>query len=148
MTEIPEKLAEILEDFRWITDRNERAEMLIEYGDQFETVPPSIAERPYPEDHRVQACESEAYVWVEPLPDGTAKFHYAVENPQGLSAKALAAILDQTLSGVPLEQVLEVQPDIVFDLFGKDLSMGKGAGLTSMVSLTKAFARQQMQNSK
>jgi cysteine desulfuration protein SufE len=148
MAEIPDKLAEILEDFRWITDRNERAEMLIEYGDQFEPVPEQIAQRPYPEDHRVQACESEAYVWIEPLPDGTAKFHFAVENPQGLSAKALAAILERTLSGVPLEQVLEVQPDIVFDLFGKDLSMGKGAGLTSMVSLAKAFARQQMQNSQ
>jgi cysteine desulfuration protein SufE len=146
MAEIPDKLAEILEDFRWITDRNERAEMLIEYGDQFEPVPEHIAKRPYPEEHRVQACESEAYVWVAPLPNGTAKFYFAVENPQGLSAKALATILDQTLSGAPLEQVMEVQQDIVFDLFGKDLSMGKGAGLTNLVSLTKAFARQHMNN--
>jgi len=117
--------------------------MLIEYGDQFEPVPSNIAQRPFPEDHKVQACESEAYVWAKPQPDGTMKFYFAVENPQGVSAKALAAVLDQTLSGAPLDQVMAVEPKIVFDLFGKDLSMGKGAGLTSMVSLTKALAKQQ-----
>ena len=143
MAEIPPKLAEILDDFRSITDRSERGEMLIEYGDQFEPVPSNIAQRPFPEDHKVQACESEAYVWAKPQPDGTMKFYFAVENPQGVSAKALAAVLDQTLSGAQLDQVMAVEPKIVFDLFGKDLSMGKGAGLTSMVSLTKALAKQQ-----
>lgn len=142
MADIPEKLADILDDFQWITDRSERAEMLIHYADQFQEVPERIATRPFPEEHRVQACESEAYIWAEPLGDGTLKYHFAVENPQGLSAKALAAILAQTLSGQPLEKVEAVQPDIVFKLFGSDLSMGKGAGLTSLVSLTKALARQ------
>lgn len=143
---IPKKLDEILEDFSGITDRRERSEMLIEYGDQFNEVPPEIAERPYPEEHRVQACESEAYVWVKPQSDGTMKYYFAVENPQGLSAKAMAAILDQTLSGAPLDEVLEVEPTIVFDLFGKDLSMGKGAGLTSMVGLVKALTKEEMKN--
>lgn len=143
---IPKKLDEILSDFASITDRRERSEMLIEYGDQFNEVPPEIAMRPFPEEHRVQACESEAYVWVKPQDDGTMKYYFAVENPQGLSAKALAAILEQTLSGAPVDQILEVEPTIVFDLFGKDLSMGKGAGLTSMVSLVKALTREEIKH--
>src|SRR5574341_1624728 len=144
MLDYPEKLKTILEDFEWITDRNERAEILIHYGDQFNEVPPEIAARPFPEDHRVPACESEAYVWAKPQPNGTLKYYFAVENPQGLSAKALAHILDESLSGAPLEQVAEVSPEIVYQLFGKDLSMGKGAGLTSMVGMVQQLAREQL----
>lgn len=139
----PEPLTEILEDFEWISDRRERTDMLIYYADKFKPVPESIAQKPYPEEHRVPACESEAYVWAEAQPDGTMQYYFAVENPQGLSAMSLAAILDQTLSGQPAEAVANVEPDLVFDLFGKDLSMGKGQGLTSMVAMVKAYAKDQ-----
>jgi cysteine desulfuration protein SufE len=138
----PAPLAEILDDFDWITDRRERSEMLIHYADQFEPVPARIAARPFDEDHRVPACESEAFVWVEQRPDGTLGLHFAVENPQGISAKAMAAILDMGLSGQPPEAVATVSPEIVFELFGNELSMGKGQGLTSMVAMVQAMAKQ------
>jgi cysteine desulfuration protein SufE len=140
MSAYPPKLAEIVEDFAWVS-REERADLLIQYADRFEPVPERIAARPYPEEHKVLACESEAYVWADPRPDGTLKFYFAVENPQGLSARALAAILDATLSGAPLDQVAAVSPEIVFQVFGDSLSMGKGAGLTSMVALVRALAQ-------
>lgn len=142
MVNYPEKLTELVADFEKIADRTERTELLIYYSDQFHSVPQDIAQRPYPESHRVPACESEAYVWAKPRPDGTLKFYFAVENPQGLSAKALAYILDETLSGAPLKQVEAVSPDIVFALFGNNLSMGKGAGLTGMVSMVQNLARE------
>ena len=69
-------------------DRNERAEMLIDYADRFVEVPPEVATRPFPPVHAAPRCESEAYVWAVDRGDGTLKFHFAVENPQGLSAKA------------------------------------------------------------
>ena len=78
------------------------------------------------------------------MADGTLKFYFAVENPQGLSAMAMASILDQTLSGLPPDQVMRVDPEIVFRLFGSELSMGKGAGLTSMVNMVQALARQHL----
>ena len=133
--DLPEKLSEILEDFEWMTDRAERADLLIYYGEQFHPAPEEIARRPFSDEHRVPACESEAYVWAQSLADGTLKFYFAVENPQGLSAKAMAYILDTTLSGAPLEQVETISLDIVFKLFGNDLSMGKGAGLTGILCL-------------
>ncbi len=137
----PAELQEVLEDFEWVTTREERVDLLIHYADQFEPVPESIAERPFDEAHRVPACESDAYVWAVPQDDGTVTLHFAVENPQGLSAKAMAAILQQTVSGLPAETIAQVSPEIVFELFGSELSMGKGQGLTSMVAMVQALAR-------
>jgi cysteine desulfuration protein SufE len=145
MAEYPRKLQELLEDFESIVDRTERVEMLIDFADRFEGVPPRIATRPFPEEHRVPHCESEAYVWAEELPDGTLKYYFAVENPQGLSAKALAVILDETLSGAPLEQVVQVPEDIVYRIFGRELSMGKGLGLTGILGMAKGFAIRHLQ---
>ena len=137
----PPELAELVEDFSSISDRSERTEMLIEWADQFQPVPEQVAARPFPEDHRVPACESEAYVWVEDQPGGALKYYFAVENPQGLSAMAMAAILDHTLSGQPAEKVAAVSSEIVYAIFGSELSMGKGQGLTGMVSMVKNMAQ-------
>jgi cysteine desulfuration protein SufE len=146
MPDYPEALNEVLADFAFVTTRSERAEMLIDYADRFESVPERIATPPYDEDHRVPFCESEAFVWTEERPDGTLKFYFAVENPQGLSAQAMATILDQTLSGAPLEQVAQVQSDIVLKIFGNDISMGKGQGLMGMVSMVQAAAKKHLGN--
>lgn len=143
MPDLPPALATLLEDFRFV-DRHERAELLIEYADEFQDVPERIATRPFPEANHVTRCESQAYVFPEELPDGTLKFHFAVENPQGLSAKAFAAIMDQTLSGQPLEAVAAVPTDVIFSLFGKELSMGKGQGLMGMLDHVTTAARRRL----
>ena len=144
MADIPEKLQQLLADFEWITDRTERSEYLIELADQFEPIPERIAAKPYPAENHIDYCESDAYVWAEDQDDGTLKFHFAVENPQGLSAKAIAAILDQTLSGAPLEQVAAVSDDIVLKIFGQNISMGKGQGLMGIVARVRAEARRRL----
>ncbi len=136
---IPPALSDLLRDFAFV-DRSDRVQLLIELADRFTEVPPRVASRPFPEERRVQHCESEAYVWWEPRPDGALKLYFAVENPQGISARAMAVILDETCSGAPLEQVARVPVDIVFDLFGRDVSMGKGQGLTGIVATVAAAA--------
>lgn len=141
MTDFPERLRDVLADFSFVTTRNERIELLMDWADRFEPVPERIAAPPYPEEHRVQYCESEAYVWAEPGADDALQFYFAVENPQGLSAMAMAAILNDTLSGAPSEQVAQVTPDIVLEIFGKDISMGKGQGLMGMVAAVQAAAK-------
>jgi len=143
MTDLPETLQELIDDFAFV-DRAERAELLIEMADKFEDVPGRIATRPFPEEHHVTRCESQAYIWAEDLPDGTQKYHFAVENPQGLSAKAWAVILDESLSGQPLEKVVRVPGDVVFQIFGKDVSMGKGEGMLGMLSMLQHFARRSL----
>ena len=146
MADYPEKLNESLEDFSFITTRSERQEYLIQLADQFSDVkvPADIASKPYDESHRVPACESDAFVWTKENEDGTLNYYFDVLNPQGLSAMAMAVILAKGVNGAPLDEVAALQPDIVFNFFGKDVSMGKGQGLMGIVSLVAYEAKRRL----
>ena len=144
MAEIPERLAATVEAFEMLPDRAERIQWLIDIAERFREVPPEVARRPFPEAHRVPACESEAYVWGAERPDGGLDFHFAVENPQGLSAKALAVILKEGLAGASPEDVAAVPQDIVYKIFGNELSMGKSMGLQGMVSMVTNTAKKKL----
>ena len=146
MAELPAKLTETIEDFSFVSTRQERQQYLIQLADEFKDVkvPPSVAEQPYDEDHRVKACESDAFVWWEDKDDGTLQFYFDVLNPQGLSAMAMAVILGQSCSGAPLEQVAEINAEVVFEFFGKNISMGKGRGLMGIVNTVKTAAKQKL----
>jgi cysteine desulfuration protein SufE len=138
---LPARLARLLDAFALMPDRGERIQTLIGIAKRFRPVPEEVARRPFPEDHKVPACESEAYLFARPQADGTLKLHFAVENPQGISAMAMAVILDETLSGAPLDQVARLPQDLPYRLFGQELSMGKSMGLMGMVSMVQATAR-------
>jgi cysteine desulfuration protein SufE len=138
---VPEKLTDTLETLEMVADRNERIQLLIDIAGRFEEVPPRLAHRPFGKEHLVPACESEAYVFPDERPDGTLDFHFAVENPQGISAKAMAVILGDALSGAPASEVAEVPQDIVYRVFGPELSMGKSMGLMSMVGMVASLAK-------
>jgi cysteine desulfuration protein SufE len=142
----PEKLQELLDTFALFDDETERAQLLIGFSDTFQQVPPEVATRPFPAAHRIPQCESDAYAWAVPLSDGGLKLHFAVENPSGISARALATILDKTLSGLPPDQIARVQPEIVERIFRQNISMGKGMGLMSMVLAVKALAERATRN--
>ncbi|HWM94771.1 MAG TPA: SufE family protein [Thermoanaerobaculia bacterium] len=141
MAEIPEKLEQTLDALSMVPDRSERIQLLIDIAGKFKEVPPQVATRPFPEENRVPACESEAFVWAERRQDGNLDFHFAVENPQGISAKAMAVILKDSLSGQPLDQVAAVNQDIVYKVFGNELSMGKSMGLMGMVGMISTLAK-------
>ena len=137
---MPEKLQQLIDTFQMF-DPHDRTSMLLGYADQFKEVPPSVATRPFPESHHIPQCESDAYAWALKQPDGTLKLYFAVENPSGVSAKALAAILDKTLSGLPASEIATVDSGIVEKIFRQNISMGKGMGLMSMVNAVQALAK-------
>ncbi len=135
----PAKLAELV-DLLELQSRADRIDLLIDISKRFQRAPESIARKPYPEETRVPACESEAFVWAVPRHDGSLDYHFAVENPQGISAMAMAVILREHLSGLPAEEVLRVPRDLAYRLFGTELSMGKSMGLMSMLSMVQNYA--------
>ncbi|MGE3843853.1 MAG: SufE family protein [Vicinamibacterales bacterium] len=138
---VPARLEELLDTFALFSDPADRSNLLISFADRFKEVPSAVAQRPFDRSHQVPQCESDAYVWAVPQSDGTLRLHFAVENPSGISAKALAAILDQTLSGLTPREISQVSPDIVERIFRQNLSMGKGMGLMSMVMAVKTLAQ-------
>jgi cysteine desulfuration protein SufE len=138
---LPDRLESLIATLESL-ERSDRMQMLIDISGAYPRVPERIARRPFAADHRVPGCESEAYVWAEPQPGGTLRYYFAVENPQGISAMALAAILGKNLSGVPPEQICDIPADIIYRIFGRELSMGKSLGLMGIVNMVRAAARQ------
>ncbi len=125
-------LAETLDS----VDRAERIETLTDYARRYEPIPESVVGRPYPEGAKVPGCESEVYAFF--LPGRGIRF--AVENRQGVSAMALAAILQEHFEGPSATEIRNVSDEIVYRLFGRELSMGKSLGLMNMVATAKALA--------
>ena len=126
---LPPRVAELLEDLKLVEDRQDRLMTLIDFADRFKDVPEAVATRPFAETNHVQRCESDAYVFTTPHPDG------------GISAKAMPVILDETLSGEEPDAIATVPTDLVYEVFGKELSMGKGQGLMGMIELVKILAK-------
>ena len=83
----PEPIQEFIENIALIDDRAERVQVLIDMGKSFQ--PPAI-EKPYPAENRVPGCESEVYTWVNLNTQSTLDIQIVVDNPQGLSAMAMA----------------------------------------------------------
>ena len=136
----PPKLQAVIDMFAMF-DPADRTNLLLSYADQFKEVPPEVASRPFAKSHQIPQCESDAYAWAMQQPDGTLKLWFAVENPSGVSAKALAAILDKTLSGLTPAEIAQVDASIVEAIFRQNISMGKGMGLMSMVAAVRSLAK-------
>ena len=95
-------------------------------------------------EYLVNDAGTQAYVFAEPLADGTLRFHFAVENPQGLSARAFAVLLDKAYSGAPLDEVARSAADptaVIESIFGRELSLGKQLGLAGMLQSVAREAR-------
>jgi sulfur transfer protein SufE len=146
MGSIPDKLKRILETFDTVADREEREMLLLGYAERFRPVSEAMATPPYPEERKIPYCESDAYVWVMQNPDGTITPRFAVQNPSGVSAKALAAILMEGLEGAMPREAAAVSEEIVERIFRQNMSMGKGMGLAAMVRRTAAEARAMSEN--
>jgi len=144
VNEYPEKLQNIIDELTSIKDPQDRMEFLIDFADKFKEVPESIARRPFPDETKVPFCESEAYVFPVPEDDGTLKFYYAVDNPNGVSAKALAQIFSSTLTRVKPEEIERIPLDVIYKIFGQSLSMGKNMGLTGILQMMKRDAKKFM----
>ena len=141
MNSYPEKLQDFIDTISLLPDESERINILIDYAEKFKEVPPEVAEKPYPEKNKVPFCESGAFVWTKKQNDNTLKLYFSVENPQGISAKALAAILDKTLSGETPENIINIDEDIVNKIFGSSLSTRKNMGLTGIIRMIKRDAK-------
>ncbi len=146
MGDYPKKLNKVVETLSLLSDQQERRDILIDYAERFKEVPSEISSRPFPEDNKVPFCESGAYVWTLLQDDGTLRLFFAVENPQGISARSLCTILASTLSGEKPENIIKIDEDLVYKIFGESLSMGKNMGLTGIIQRIIRDAKKYLKN--
>lgn len=144
MNEYPGKLQSVIDELAFLEDQQDKMEFLIDFADKFEEVPEEIAKRPFHSDSKVPFCESEAYVFTTADKDNRLKFYFAVDNPNGVSAKALAGIFSTTLTGIKPEDVIKIPLDVVYKIFGQNLSMGKNMGLTGILQMMQRDAKKLM----
>lgn len=130
-------LQAVLDDLNLFPDRADRIQALIDIADSFKN---TTLTAPYPEEKRVPGCESEAFGFTTLDDQQRLVVNFAVLNPQGISAMAMAKILQEALNGEPPEVAQLIDPEIVYTIFGRELSMGKSGGLTNMVMLVRAQA--------
>ena len=133
----PEKIQEVLDDLSFLSDRRERIDHLIGLGEAFAN--PSAEEVPRDPGARVPGCESEVYVRASREGE-VMRVRFAVDNPQGISAMAMATILQEGLDGASAAEARSIDEALVYEIFGKDLSMGKSAGLMGMVRMVRGVA--------
>lgn len=136
---LPPGLQSLIDDLSLYDDRADRIEALIEIGQRYSH--DRAADVPRTEDRRVPGCESEVFVAAGVDQSSRLALKFAVDNPQGISAMALAMILEDSLGGQPAALAADVPEDVVYTIFGSELSMGKSMGLTNMVRMVKASAK-------
>lgn len=133
MTSIQERQTEIIENFSFLPEWDERYGYLIEIGQKM---------APFPEEYKteeniVRGCQS--LVWVHrECQDG--RVHLQADS-DSLIVKGLAALLLEVLSGQPADEVIKVELNF-FEQTGLDkhLSSQRANGLMAMIEEIKAFA--------
>lgn len=133
MAAIKDIQAQIVEDFSFLPEWDERYAYLIELGQKALPLPEAYRT----EENIVRGCQS--LVWLHrECRQGSV---YLQSDSDSLIVKGLAALLLQVFSGQPTEAVLEADLTF-FDAIGlnKHLSSQRANGLLAMVQEIKAFA--------
>ena len=133
MATIPEIQSEIVEDFSFLLNWEEKYQYLIELGQQM----PPLPEAYRTEENIVRGCQST--VWLHRECRGGQVFLQS--DSDALIVKGLAALLMKVFSGQPAEAVL--QNDLTFfeeTGLSKHLSSQRANGLMAMIEQIKAFA--------
>jgi len=108
MEEMPEKLAEIVDEFA-SAPREVVLEMLLEYADAVPPLPPEHADHAGME--AVPECQTPFFLAAEVAPDRTVTAWFDCP-PEAPTTRAFAGILAEGLDGARAEEVLAVPGDL------------------------------------
>ena len=113
MTDLPDSLAEIRDDFLSFTEK-ERLLLLLEFSNELPQLPERYREHPELLE-RVEECQSPVYLFVEVSSEGRVDVH-ATAPAEAPTTRGFASILAQGLSGLSSAQVLAVPDDFPLQL--------------------------------
>ncbi|MDN5755024.1 MAG: SufE family protein [Arthrobacter sp.] len=110
-TAIPSALAEIIDDFNAITER-ERLELLLEFSDELPALPERFAEHPELLE-RVVECQTPLFLTLE-IADTDARevSLFFSAPPEAPTSRGFAGVLAEGLDGLPAAEILAVPNDM------------------------------------
>ncbi|KUL26565.1 MULTISPECIES: SufE family protein [Actinoplanes] len=108
MTEMPPKLAEIVEDFA-SAPREVVLEMLLEFSDAVPPLPAALAGHDGME--QVPECQTQFFLKAEVQPDATVQTWFDCP-PEAPTTRAFAGILAEGLAGSSATEILAVPDDL------------------------------------
>ena len=131
---------EIIENFSFIDDWDDRYRYVIELGRTLAPLPEAVRT----ERNKVQGCASQVWLDTEVKPDGTAGLTLSfVGDSDAHIVRGLIAILFAIYSGKSARDILATDAVAVFEKLGlrEHLTPQRSNGFRSMVERIKADAR-------
>lgn len=138
MSQLPDRLAEIVEDFSYLEGR-EKLEFLLEMAERLQPLPDRLSDQRDSMDE-VHECMTPVFIYAE-RNDGVLHYHFDIP-PESPTVRGFAAILQQGLGGATPAQVTAVPDLFYYDmglqsvLTGQRLN-GIGAILAHMKTLAQ-----------
>jgi cysteine desulfuration protein SufE len=139
MNELPQRLAEIVEDFKFL-EGQEKLEYLLELSESLAPLPEWLEEEKGNMDE-VHECMTPVFIFAEST-DGHLHFHFDIprESP---TVRGFGAILQQGLDGTTAQQVTTVPDDFYFQLgLQKVLSGQRLNGIGAILAHMKTLAQE------
>ena len=141
MTELPEQLAEIRDDFLAL-EVKERLQLLLEFSNELPDLPGRYAEHPDLLE-RVEECQSPVFIFVEVAGDDVQLF--ATAPREAPTTRGFASILVQGLSGLDAQTVLDVPDDFPSSIgLTEAVSPLRIRGMTGMLGRIKRQVREKL----
>lgn len=140
-SKLPAALAEIVEDFHSVEDR-ERLELLLDFSRELPALPEKYGENYADSMEQVVECQSPLFLALEYDDAGTVQLVFAAP-AEAPTTRGFASILQQGLSGLSGEDILAVPDDLHQRLgLAKAITPLRLRGMAAMLGRIKRSIRQ------
>lgn len=133
-------IEELIEEFEFLGDWEERCDYLIDMGFDLPEMPASEKT----EQTRVHGCQSNVWLITRVRTEGERTTLDIIADSDAMIVKGLIAVLLTLYSGKTPEEILAIEPRDVFNQLGLDrhLSPARKNGLNGMVQRIRELATQ------
>ena len=133
MMSIKEKQQELIDDFTFLSDWEQKYEYIIDLGKELKGLP----EEKKKEDILIKGCQSQVWLDAE-LRDGKIFF---LADSDGILPKGIISLLVGVYSGHTAEEILAADFDFISEIGLQEfLSPSRANGLASMIKQIKFYA--------
>lgn len=140
-SDLPESLAEIVEDFHAVSER-ERLELLLELSRELADLPEKYGENYADSMEQVVECQTPLFLAVEHDDAGRVQLIFAAP-AEAPTTRGFASILQQGLSGLSGKEILQVPDDLHQRLgLAKAITPLRLRGMAAMLGRIKRSIRE------